>query len=274
MGTFAEFIESESFFPVLILLLMLLMFTFVSILMSGRTKEKKKMKERKKIQIDENAQIQLVQHEINIDIKNNVNLKLKDEAKETGNTEVGLVEEVEPVDLSEVEEEIDEMRVTIEENPDKEIEVPSFMRPIEDMNDEYVIEPKSTESEDINEEEIVKVEITEPTKKSNDIGEEIIVPQIKEQDESNEIPIISDESEKSRSESDAFEMDANENRTINEEIETESPKEYDGDKTEILDFPDFDFVDDEKTQKIETQIINQASKYIESIMESRESNEE
>lgn len=273
MGTFAEFIESDAFFPVLILLLMLLMFTFVSILMSGRTKEKKKMQERKKIQLDESAQIQLVQHDSNVVVINNVPEEPR-EHKETGSTEVGLVKEVEAVDLSEVEEELEEMRVTIEENPDKEIEVPSFNQPIEDVSEEYVVEHQDTLAEELNESEIVKVELTEQIGASNDIGEEIIVPKSKMEDESNEEPVIEADKSKVIEENDAFEMNANEDHTINENVDYEPPKEYDGDKTEILDFPDFDFIDDDKTQKIETQIINQANKYIESVMESRETNEE
>lgn len=272
MGTFAEFIESDAFFPVLILLLMLLMFTFVSILMSGRTKEKKKIKERKKIQIDENAQIQLVQHGTNKGFKSTVTED--DEVEETGSTEVGLVKEVEAVDLSEVEEEIDEMRVTIEENPDKEIEIPSNNRPIEDMNDEYVVQHQDALNEELNDSEFVKVDLTEPIETSSDVGEEITVPKSKIEDESNEIPVLAEEKTKVSEEDDAFEMNANEDHSINEVIDSKPPKEYNGDKTEILDFPDFDFVDDEKTQKIETQIINQANKYIESVMESRENNEE
>ena len=273
MGTFTEFIESDAFFPVLILLLTLLMFTFVSILMSGRTKEKKKIQERKKIQLDENAQIQLVQHGVNIDIKSSVTEE-PNEYEETGSTEVGLVKEVEAVDLSEVEEELDDMRVTIEENPDKEVEIPSYNRPIEDPSDEYVVKHQDTIAEEQNNSEIVKVELTEPVENFNDIGEEIAVPQTKVEDESNGVPVVIDEETKISEEHDAFEMNADENHSINEEVNSLPPKEYEGEKTEILDFPDFDFVDDDKTQKIETQIINQANKYIESVMESRETNEE
>ena len=104
MGAFASFIESEAFFPILILLLMILMFTFVSILMSGKTKEKKRIQERKKIKLDENAQIQLVQ-----DGEMNYNKKEIKEEKEIGGKEVVLVKEIEAVELSEVESEIDEM---------------------------------------------------------------------------------------------------------------------------------------------------------------------
>lgn len=270
MGSFASFIESEAFFPVLILLLTLLMFTFVSILMSGRNQEKKKLQERKKIQIDENAQIQLVQ-----DGEKNYNKKVdKKEEKELGGKEVGLVKEIQAVELSEVESELDAMRITVEDNSEKEIEVPDFNRPIEDMEDEYVVQHQNVFEEDLNDSEIVKVELTKPIDSSNDFGEEIVIETSKIEDESGEEPIISERKEISNDEKDAFEMNANEDRTINESVDAEPPKEYDGDKTEILDFPDFDFLDNDKSQSIDNQIINQANKYIENIMESRENHEE
>lgn len=269
MGSFASFIESEAFFPILIILLMLLMFMFVSILMSGRNQEKKKMQERKKIQIDENAQIQLVQHG-----GSSVHREKVTEEKEIGGTEVGLVKEIQAAELSEVEEELDAMRITIEDNADDEVKVPNYNRPVEDMEDEYIIERQNTLEEELNESEIVKVELTEPTEYSSDSGEEITISKKKMEDESGEIPIIADEEKENIHERDAFEMNANDDHTINEHVEADVPKEYEGDKTEILDFPDFDFLDDEKTQKIETRIINQANKYIESVMESRENNEE
>lgn len=269
MGAFASFIESEAFFPILILLLMILMFTFVSILMSGKTKEKKRIQERKKIKLDENAQIQLVQ-----DGEINYNKKEIKEEKEIGGKEVVLVKEIEAVELSEVESELDEMRITVEDDSEKEIEIPSFNRPIENMEDEYVVQHQNVFEEDSNESEIVKVELTKPTDISNEDGEEVVIVTQKMENESNGQPIISEEEKQSDIESDAFEMNANEDHTINESVKVEMPKEYDGDKTEILDFPDFDFLDDENSQSIDNQIINQANKYVENIMESRESHEE
>ncbi len=270
MGTFAEFIESDAFFPVLILLLLILMFTFVSILMSGKNKAKREMQERKKIQIDENAQVQLVQHGVITDFKTEA---VNDDEEEIGSNEVGLVKEVEAVDLSEVEEFIDNERVTIEKNPDTEIEVPELTRSIEDMTDEYLVAHEEAKFDEPNESDIVKVEVSTPTALTSDIGEEVTIPQAAITDESKEVPAVSYENTEIKQESDAFKMNANENHSINDHIEYETPKEYDGDKTEILEFPDFDFFDDDSTQKIETQIINQANKYIETVMESRESHE-
>lgn len=267
MGSFASFIESEAFFTVLILLLMILMFTFVSILMSGKKQEKKKMQERKKIQIDENAQIQLVQHgEKTHNIEH-----VENKEKEIGGTEVGLVKEVEAAELEEVEEELDTMRITVEES--QEIKVTDYTRPIEDMEDEYVVQHQNALEEELNESEIVKVEMTEPTDNSNEIGEEINIPISTPKEEVDEEPIITQDINKNSNSKDAFEMNADEDHTINETVEYEPPQEYDGDKTEILDFPDFGFLDDDSSNNVETKILDQANKYIETIMESRETHE-
>lgn len=275
MGTFVEFIESESFFPILILLLVLLMFIFASILMSGKKNQRKRIQERKKIKIDESAQVQLVQER---EIANRTSKEEKMEI-ENGSTEVNLFleqeDQVESVDIAEVEDiakvqtvplieptSVKKAEVNYTNLSDTEVEVSPFVVEEEDLNNQYSVPKSDVLNENAVSEQIVDVELTKPVDKNDDIGEEIELPNPIRQDESNEIPVIVEE--KIQEGNNAFGIKPDNNTTINENIQFERPKEYVSDKTEILEFPDFDSITQETD--IEEKIIDAANKYIESIM--------
>lgn len=319
MGTFANFIESDAFFPVLILLLLLLMFTFVSILLSGKKQNKKRLQDRKKVVIDEDAQIQLIQHEGHQKQSENVDEKELSNEEEIGNSEIGLVTEVMSADLSEVEDYLNESTndnvntSNIDESPtfvseintenpiphieesviDNSIEEDSIFTPItintvdeleptSEINNEVeptmeaidevkpvsdstievkpVSEPTSEVKPTI--EPIDKVEqVSEVTEKS----EEIDMPAPIKNIEINELPSVDlNLEDKSYETSSAFDILATEDHTINSDVNIETPQEYNSDKTEVLTFPDFDSI--EKTNDIENKVIDEANKYIESIM--------
>lgn len=280
MGTFVEFIESESFFPVLILLLVLLMFVFASILMSGKKNQRKRIQERKKIKIDESAQVQLVQE------RGSTNIVKKEEKMEieTGSTEVNLFleqeDQVENVDIAEVENLKMEDTTKVQRNSliepvsvkkaevnyvdlsDIEVEVKPFITEEEDLNNQYRVPKSEVLNENVNSEQIIDVEPTKQVDKQADIGEEIEIPSLVTQDESNEISVI--EEKKQQIDNNAFDIKPNDNTVINESVKVDIPTEYTSDKTEILDFPDFDSINQDTD--IEEKIIAAANKYIESIM--------
>ena len=322
MGTFANFIESDAFFPILILLLLLLMFTFVSILLSGKKQNKKRIQNRKNVVIDEDAQILLIQHDELQKNGKDLNEKEISDEEELENSEIGLVTEVMSADLSEVEgylnestnenvniSNVDESPTYVSEintsnieNPipntenlviDNSIEEDSIftpitintvdeLEPINEINNEVeptmdTIDEVKPVSEVTNKieptsETNAKVEpVSEPTDNVEPVSEptvraeEIDMPAPIKNIEINELPSVDMNFEdKPYESSSAFDILATEDHTINSDVNVETPQEYISDKTEILTFPDFDSL--EKTSDIENKVIDEANKYIESVM--------
>lgn len=113
--------------------------------------------------------------------------------------------------------------------------------------------------------EIEKDEITKDEELINEIEKELV-----------SIPVIEDDSNNKRRivpEDIAFNSLPIDDNKINDNIKIEEKKEYDGNKTEIFDFPDFDMNENEEKSDeentIEKDIIDAANKYIESIMSNR-----
>jgi hypothetical protein len=258
------FIESDAFFPILLLISSVLVLAFVSILIINKNKEKALLNERKNIQLDEEAQVQLI-HDDTLQEKDNI-----------GGDEVNLiVEDVEPVSLSELQNEVTEVKDEVKEDnsvtsvplvdlSDNEVEIPAYIHPKEDMSDEYVVPHEDTTVTETRDDAVT---FDETVASVNEVGEEVEIPHPVMKDESNEIPAVKDSITNIKPDNeDAFGMSADENHDINTEVTTNAPKEYTSDKTEILEFPDFDSLLSEDKLDADKKIINQANKYIESVM--------
>lgn len=283
MGTFVEFIESESFFPILILLLVLLMFVFAYILMSGKKNKRKRTQGRKKIRIDENAQVQLVQ-------EHGMARQLKKEEEvlevETGSTEVNLFLEeedfVKSVDINEFENTKDNSfkrdpiqvpaystggAVNVKEKERNHVnlsdknDIPPFIIFRDELKNQYRT-PSSEVINDTTQKQSFNTELTESLNENNRVRKEFEAPYSNFEEKSTDIPVIIDD--KKIDNNNAFDFKPDDNNNINEDIQLSDSKEDFPDKTEVLDFPDFDSLSQETG--IEKTVIDAANKYIESIM--------
>lgn len=253
MGTIVEFIESESFFPFLILLFVALVFIFASILTSS--KRKRIINERKNVKIDESAQVQLVSEHGHINQFATMEEENDILEVETGSNEVNLF--VESVDVDEIDQN------TLEENDSIIYDFEPII-PINKMNfskEEVEVTPYIENKKDEN------ISLTEVYQEDNDndkinINHEEVLP-----NEANEVEVIKDDvladDNDTNDEDNAFTIRPDDNKEINENIVVEEKEEY-PDKTEILEFPDFDSINQDTG--IEDEIIDEANKYIESIM--------
>lgn len=283
MGTFVEFIESESFFPILILLLVLLMFVFAYILMSGKKNKRKRTQGRKKIRIDENAQVQLVQ-------EHGMARQLKKEEEvlevETGSTEVNLFLEeedfVKSVDINEFENTKDNSfkrdpiqvptystggAVNVKEKESNYVnlsdknDIPPFIIFRDELKNQYRT-PSSEVINDTTQKQSFNTELTESLNENNRVRKEFEAPYSNFEEKSTDIPVIIDD--KKIDNNNAFGFKPDDNNNIKEDIQLSDSKEDFPDKTEVLDFPDFDSLSQETG--IEKTVIDAANKYIESIM--------
>lgn len=280
MKAFEKFIESDAFFPVLIVLLILLILVFVWAILSSKKEAKERQLRKQNIQVDKNAEIKIIKDGNSI----NQSEVQQEEPEEVETNEIKIVEEqvIDSIDninqsITEVNE-VDLSELPLVDIPIPEVTEETFVIPSIVVQPDEGIEVEIPTPEKINEENIpqsenVTLEFTRPMDAHEDVGEKVEIPPMKEMiDEIGESVLQESPKEVITEENhidEAFYSIPSETRDINENIVTEEPKEYLGEKTEIFDFPDFGeelLKNNNSADDIETEIINAANKYIESIM--------
>lgn len=238
MDLFVKFIESDEFFPVLMLLMLALLFIFAWSLFSGnkkikRMKAQKTMEEYHPIDYDYDtsaSQIELVQ----VGKQKEQEQIIAETANAQNDHEIALVP-IKKMGEKSKEQQENVPIISVVETPKKDnvTQTEKFQEEIafveKDLNIENSFEDKIEEN----------VELPITKQDAEDFGNEI-----------------------------AFHSTPNDNKEINETIEIKEKEEYVGEKTEIFDFPDFSELikDAEKENEVESEIIDAANKYIETIM--------
>lgn len=274
MEALENFFKSEACIPVIMVLMLVLLGVVVWTTISNK-KAHEQMRAKQRQNIDESAEIKIVAQEPVIE-----------EPKE----------EIIPEDLPLVDipiNNMDETEVTIEP-----------VRKVEEVMEEQINIPliPAFQEGPVAEEEKVKLEFSQPLDSSLDIGEKVEIPipapivEEKEEqaitiaeiegtntepvvekveepavvEEQNEVVENVQTAEKVPETNQAFGVTPTEDTTINENVVVEEPKEYDGNKTEIFDFPDFSEISGDKQTSnsidVDEEILKTAHQYINSVM--------
>lgn len=258
MDAIEKFFASEAFFPVLVVLLSLLLLTLLWITLSNRKKSRNMVPQNSVV--DEESTIKIIQDEnqnvvapnngvptytMNApQVENPVEVQVVEEVKET--TEAALPEMPSIPEVNETPVELDIQNI----EPVQEVgEVVNIDNPVEN---------NVTSPIDVSEEnDAFAVTMDEVQALTSDVGESVqVLPGM-------EFP-------------DAFGGLPTDDITINENVEVESPVGYNGEKTEVFEFPSFGEeinnleADTAKglaaSQSIESDVIEAANRYIRSVM--------
>lgn len=281
MKAFEKFIESDAFFPVLIVLLILLVLVFVWAILSSKKEAKERQLRKQNIKVDENAEIKIIKegNEINQEevqpsepeeVETNEIKIVEEQIVDSANIDNQNITEVKEVDLSE----LPLVDIPIPEVTEETFAIPSIVVQPDEGIEVDISVPEKINEENVPQSENVTLEFTRPMNMHEDIGEKVEIPPMKEMVDEIGESVIDEPSKEIITEEnhldEAFNSTPNETRDINENVVTEEPKEYLGEKTEIFDFPDFGEEllknNNSTDEDIETEIINAANKYIESIM--------
>lgn len=271
MEALENFFKSEACIPVIMVLMLVLLGVVVWTTISTK-KAHEQMRAKQRENIDESAEIKIVAQEPIVEEKK---------------------EEIIPENLPLVDipiNNMDETEVTIEP-----------IKKVEEVMEEQINIPliPAFEEGPVSEEEKVKLEFSKPLDSSLDVGEKVEIPSptqmveekeeqaisIAEIEKTNVEPIIEnneeevvleeqstvvEESVNSIEENQAFGVKPTDDTTINENVVVEEPKEYDGNKTEIFEFPDFSEISGDKETSnnidVDEEILRTAHQYINSVM--------
>lgn len=276
METIEKFFASEAFFPILVVLLSLLLLTLVWITLSNRRKNRHMVPQNSVV--DEDSTIRVIRDD---DVANNsTNLSNEIPTYQMADSiqEDVLVEEnVEEAILPEMPEVpiVNETPVELD-FPQPEVINTGLNESVEMSVNYETPEPIVTNEEEINidipetiieeqpqQDEIVNVDVTTPIDVSLE-NEAFAVTLDEVQSLTNNIPDM------------AFGVLPTDDVSINDDIQVELPNNYDGNKTEVFDFPNFgDEINNIETdtaralaasQSIESDVIEAANKYIRSVM--------
>lgn len=304
MEALENFFKSEACIPVIMVLMLLLLGVVVWTTISNK-KAHEQMRAKQRENIDESAEIKIVAQEPVVEeVKQEIipeNLPLVDiPINKMDETEV-VVEPVKPVNEV-MEEQVDIPLIpAFQEGPVAETEHVKleFSKPLDASLDvgEKVEIPVPTQFVEEKEEQAITIEEIEkknlepvqetkeevavsiPEVTDTKVEEEPVEPVV-QNEIPNSTPTVNDPVVETpvenvietpiTQETQAFGVKPTEDTAINENVVVEEPKEYDGSKTEIFDFPDFSEISGEKqtesTIGADEETLKNAHQYINSVM--------
>lgn len=281
MEAIEKFFASEAFFPVLVVLLSLLLLTLVWITLSNRRKQRNMIPQNSVI--DENSTVRVIRDEENINTSTNLNNELPTYQMVDSEQENEIVEEItsESVIADAILPEMPEVPIVNEipveldfgnpvvintdlvENDNISPEVETSQPIITDDEIVNIDISKTVVEEQPQENEIVNIDVPSPIDVTEE-NEAFAVTLDEVQSLTNDIPNI------------AFGALPTDDVSINDDVQVELPNSYEGNKTEVFDFPNFgDEINNLETdtarglaasQSIESDVIEAANRYIRSVM--------
>lgn len=305
MEALENFFKSEACFPVIMVLMLLLLGIVVWTTISNK-KAQEQMRAKQRQNIDESAEIKIVANEPTVEeVKQEIipeDLPLVDiPINNMDETEV-VIEPVKQVNEVMEEQIVIPLIPAFQEGPVPETEKVNldFSKPIDaslDVGEKVeipvpgpLVEEKEEQAITIEEIEKTNVEHIQEEKEEEVVIETVEtkeeettsintsdVPPVVENIVKTEVPTPVEDAIVSKpvaisnvEDNQAFGVKPTEDTTINENVVVEEPKEYDGNKTEIFDFPDFSEISGEKeitnTIGADEETLKNAHQYINSVM--------